>query len=786
MRATQGENGPADNGWTKSDYAHVDGVHVMKARIEWIWAACITSCVACASAGEGASGKPAPVPPGTVQGGVGGLDPKVQAFALQLKSDLGDAQKTTAAQLQERYSLPLTDGIDYGASTAENLELLQASSMKLEPKELDVLNKQGFVISGRQSFPTFAYGYAAIYASDLPVYISADSIADALHRSYDQILSTLETRLLREELDTLLADLQATLRDQPSSQTRADLDTYLAVAQGLLSGTPIVVAGGSQKTVDQIVQMAVAATGTAGFELFGVKRSEDMSQYKPRGHYEDDPSLQTYFRAMMWLGRVDFRLVETQDDGTQVLHRPQVDAMLMLQSLFTDTNMRRFERIDDVVRAFVGESDNMTMSQVPALLQVLGAKDAVGVAKIDDATLMAAILENGFGKQQIMSALMTGGLDAAVPLNMSFLLFGQRYVVDSHVLSNVVWDRVRTMRMMPDPLDVAFAALGNDQAASLLKDQLEQYDYAGDLAAMRTLVDAHDQGFWHKNLYNDWLSALRALSPLNTNISDPAAAHLPSVTATDAWGRRILNTQLASWAQLRHDTLLYAKQSYSGIAGCHFPDAALDPYPEFYAAVARFADHGYVLAMLVDGAAANVVGEQRTSELRALSAQLRDYFGRMLDVAGTLKTLAESELAGGELTADQLAFINDAVVVKQESAGCVSVDVASGWYTRLFFDANKVLTFDPTVADVHTQPTDEGGNDVGRILHVATAGPRLMVVTDDACGKPKAYVGLASSYYERVTEGWRRMADSEWEQELREKGTPADVKWMQGVVPLPK
>lgn len=757
----------------------------MKARIEWIWVACITTCVGCASAGEGTSGKPAPVPPGTVQGDVGGLDPKVQAFAQQLKSDLGDASKTTPTQLQERYALPLSDGIDYDASTAENLDLLQSSSMKLEPKELDVLNKQGFVISGRQSFPTFAYGYAAIYASDLPVYISADSIADALHRSYDQILLTLESQLLRGELDTLLTDLQDKLRDQPESQTRADLDTYLAVAQGLLSGTPIVVAGGSQKTADQIVQMAMDASGTAAFELFGIKRTEDMSQYKPRGHYEDDPSLQTYFRTMMWLGRVDFRLVETNDDGTQVLRRSQVDAMLLLQSLFTETNMRRFERIDDVVRAFVGESDNMTLAQVPTLLQALGVNDAAGVAKIDDATLKTTILKNGFGKQQIMSALMQGGLDAPVPLNMSFLLFGQRYVVDSHVLSNVVWDRVRAMRMMPDPLDVAFAALGNDQAASLLKAQLDQYDYAGNLAAMRTLVDAHDQGFWHKNLYNDWLSALRALSPSNTKIKDPAAAHLPSVTATDAWGRRMLNTQLASWAQLRHDTLLYAKQSYTGGAVCHFPDAAVDPYPEFYAAVGRFADHGYVLAKLIDDAAAEVAGE-RISDLQALSAQLRDYFGRMLDVAGMLKTLAESELAGAELTADQLAFINDAVVVKTESAGCVSIDVASGWYSRLFFDANKVLTFDPTIADVHTQPTDEGGNDVGRILHVATAGPRLMVVTDDACGKPKAYIGLASSYYERVTEKWLRMADSDWEQELREKGTPADVKWMQDVVPLPK
>jgi hypothetical protein len=749
----------------------------MTTRCEWIWVACAVFCGACGSNGPASSA----LDPGSVPS-VTKLAPDVQAFAAKLKSDLSDAHKITPEQLQARYALPLTSGIDYDAKSAEHLDLVQASSMKLEPQELDVLGKQGFVISGRQKFPSFAYGYAAIYASDLPVYISADSIADALHRSYDQILATLESQLLRSQLESLLASLQDNLVAQPKSRTRADLDTYLSVARGLLTGNATVMAGGDQKVVDDIVSKAMDADGKAEFTLFGVERSDDMSQYKPRGHYEDDPDLQTYFRAMMWLGRVDFRLVETvDDDGKQVLRRPQVEAMLLLQSLFADADLARFHRIDDAVRAFVGESDNMTLSQVPDLLKALGVKDAAGVVQVDDDTLKQTILERGFGKQQIMSALMQGGIENPVPLNASFLLFGQRYVVDSHVLSNVVWDRVHKMRMMPDPLDVAFAALGNDQAASLLKDQIEEYDYAGDLAGMRTLVDANDEEFWHENLYNDWLSALRALSPVransgaDSNVDGGTPAQLPSVAATEAWGRRMLNTQLASWAQLRHDTLLYAKQSYTGGASCQFPDAAVDPYPEFYAAVARFADHGYALAKLAEGTSAQALGDQ-----------MRDYFGQMRDVAKMLGSIANSEQAGAELSAEQLAFINDAVVIKTESAGCTSIETASGWYTRLFFDQAKVLEYDPTIADVHTQPTDAAGNDVGRILHVATAGPRLMVVTDDGCGTPKAYVGLASSYYEQVTEGWRRLSDSEWMQQLATKGAPENVKWLKDLDPLSK
>ena len=75
------------------------------------------------------------------------------------------------------------------------------------------------------------------------------------------------------------------------------------------------------------------------------------------------------------------------------------------------------------------------------------------------------------------------------------------------------------------------------------------------------------------------LSALRALSPVPEEIADPAAAGLPRVAASDAWSRRILGAQLASWAELRHDTLLYAKQSYTGGIGCAYPTPTSSPAP---------------------------------------------------------------------------------------------------------------------------------------------------------------------------------------------------------------
>ena len=39
-------------------------------------------------------------------------------------------------------------------------------------------------------------------------------------------------------------------------------------------------------------------------------RYVDFSQFKPRGHYAGDSTLEAYFRAMIWLGRTDLRFLQ--------------------------------------------------------------------------------------------------------------------------------------------------------------------------------------------------------------------------------------------------------------------------------------------------------------------------------------------------------------------------------------------------------------------------------------------------------------------------------------------
>jgi hypothetical protein len=112
---------------------------------------------------------------------------------------------------------------------------------------------------------------------------------------------------------------------------------------------------------------------------------------------------------------------------------------------------------------------------------------------------------------------------------------------------------------------------------------------------------------------------------------------------------------------------------------------------------------------------------------------------------------------------------------------CTFITLPSGWYARLFYDQLTALEADPTIADVHTQPADEAGNTVGRVLHVATGNPRLMVVSVDSCDGPRAYAGVVSAYFEQITGNFVRKTDQVWASELT-ASTPADVPWMQDLV----
>src|SRR5262249_11685978 len=133
---------------------------------------------------------------------------------------------------------------------------------------------------------------------------------------------------------------------------------------------------------------------------------------------------------------------------------------------------------------------------------------------------------------------------------------------------------------------------GNDQVVPELTARLtgargrrfrDGLNYQHNLAAARNVIDGLEPAVWEESLYSCWLACLRELSAPTTD------ARYPEAMRTRAWAMKALNTQLASWAQLRHDSILYARQSYTSTLICSYPAGYVEPVPGFWARMERMA-----------------------------------------------------------------------------------------------------------------------------------------------------------------------------------------------------
>ncbi|WP_394835812.1 DUF3160 domain-containing protein [Pendulispora rubella] len=639
--------------------------------------------------------------------------------------------------------------------------LAQAASRSLQGREVDVIAERGFVITEDRA-PSFHYGYTALFKAHQPVYVTADALLEAWHASYDVILKGLEQHAMIPALQTMLGELRNNLQRAPAGddEAREDIDTYLAVAESLASGNPASsVTKGDARPAAAIVERALRAAGPGKLGLFGRDVDFDDSMLKPRGHYTESVELERYFRAMSWLGRVEIRLARKQKDRWMA-DRRAVRAATLLRALFTPRAMQAWKDIDGLMGSFVGPSDSMSLPGFDQAAKTLG-----DVARASDDALGAAFSKEA--GQKIGTQLAYRGDES-----IAFVTLGQRYVFDSHVFSAVTYGQLRQYRMMPSPLDVAATVFHHAGARALLEPQIATYgrEYADALDDLSQKATAAGPALWKGSLYHLWLDALRELSP-----QAERDRGLPAPLSSESWGRRLLNTQLASWAELRHDNLLYAKQSVTAMIACDYPDGYVDPYPGFFGALEALAAKGR-----------DAVGALSIEP--SVKVQYSRYFEQFRAVAGQLREMAEKERRNEPLNEQDIDYLNHMVSLTGRTTrggyGTETIVTPQGWYADLYFDRDDVLWNKPVVADVHTQPTDETGRPVGRVLHVGTASPRMLVVTiqHDGGKNTRSYRGFVSTYLERTTENYQRLTDADWRGAL-EMAPPPPPAWIRPILP---
>ncbi len=226
----------------------------------------------------------------------------------------------------------------------------------------------------------------------------------------------------------------------------------------------------------------------------------------------------------------------------------------------------------------------------------------------------------------------------------------------------------------------------------------------------------------------------------------------PDFMKSRVWARKSLNTALGSWTELRHDTILYAKQSVTAEGdGGEEPESPgyVEPYPAFYAKVAELATtlrEGLVDYELIDPNSANKLET-------------------MIYLADTLGSIAQKELAGEPLTAEEITVIQE--------YGKYLEDLEQFSTSEPGQTLSPTAEKSPLAADVHSNY-----NSIPPVaLEEATGYPLTLYVAFRAGRQTAGLAGASYAYYEFTVPVAERLTDEAWTALLDSGQAPPRPAW---------
>jgi hypothetical protein len=263
---------------------------------------------------------------------------------------------------------------------------------------------------------------------------------------------------------------------------------------------------------------------------------------------------------------------------------------------------------------------------------------------------------------------------------------------------------------------------------------------------------------WTETLYNSWLYCFHPL------LEVPGEGY-PAFMQSPAWVDKQLHTVLGSWAELKHDTILYAKQAYAELGAGPMPPEPvppkgyIEPVPHFYARLAA------LTAMTRQG-----LGD------RGLLVEQDGYsLQRLEELARAFQTMAEKELRGEPLTEEEYAIIRF-YGGDLEHLTMAAADTPEGEPGgRSYMEEEPQAA---VIADVATDPyptpivLEEA---VGRVNEIHVVVP---VVEEDGTTYLQVAKGGVFSYYEFPWPADDRLTDEKWRQMLDEGQAPPPPEWI--------
>lgn len=621
----------------------------------------------------------------------------------------------------------------------------------------NAIGKNGFAIVPGEEDQLF-HIYERNDYRQFPSFVTTDLYLQAFHMFFDCLLKETEeqkfspmvTLFVKQNYEQMM-QLASTTTDAKIKAAAEHNAAYYAIAYELNTGKSLPVPASFSELVKEEINHVNAAETTRS-RFLGYTEARNMPMfiyniYRPRGHYTRNETLKRYFCAMMWLQNAPFGT--DKDDQLE-------QALLLAQTIGGNANLtKQYKDITEPITYLMGMPDDVSILQVYAEIQKSGSTVS---ELINDKKKFEAIrkaLEELSKKQSIIKPKF----QASSPFKIC--LMPQRYMPDSEVLQEMVdYESTPTLRDVPKGLDI-LASIGISSAERILIQELKEQEkwnkYTSNLEQMKKRMGEID---WNQTVANKWIAALKDVNSKN--------AQYPKFMLSPQWDKKNLNTALASWAELKHDAILYAKQPMGAECGGGGPP---EPYVKGYVEpnIAYWTKAIELIDATMDVLKRfDLVTEKGTTAATDLREQ-----------AEFLLNCSKKELAGKNLTEQEYrqietigsTFENITLnLIKEPDQFLMGWDNVNG--------ADKKIS---VVADVYT--ANSYNNPDKSVLYEAVGPAHEIYVVVELDGYLYLTRGAVFSYREFQEDiAAPRKTDEEWQQELQTQPDKGIPNWMKEII----
>ncbi len=672
-----------------------------------------------------------------------------------------DQEEAFINRLQEREKELMKANFEAGEGLRVNMQNLVNPTQLQEFDSMlcQHLAKDGFAIVPAQHEQLF-HIYEQNDYSQFPNFVTTDLYLQLYHLYVDCLLREIEEGQLLQLMTDFSFDMYHAMNrwenwsggDEVMRQTAFHNAVFFDVAYQLFTGKYIGTEEQNAAAKEEVESVMSSADDCSNFMQDYKEIKFAYSLFRPRGHYTRSEALKRYFRGMMWLQSVPF--------GTKHLDEVREAVMIAYATKYEESAMKKYDKLDRLITLMMGKHDNLSLRQV--------------ISEVNKTDMQLTDLINSDKEiTRIKEALDKIG-DTQTRIRPAFektshnkiCIMPQRYQPDAEVLQTMVDnDNKPTLRPTPKGLDF-FAAMGVASAEQILK--AEKNEWKGFDNALEKMKKRMSEIDWQETTCTQWMQTLKVLT------DKEGKDKMPYFMVTPEWDKKDLNAVLASWAELKHDAILYAKQPMGAECGGgeDVPEPVVKGYVEPNSGFWKKAIE------LLDNT------EKVLKQEDMLSDRIKDITERMRDEANFLLAVSDKELAGKEITDEEY----DQIKVIGATFENISLDLVRGkdQYLMGWSDVQGADKKVALVADVYTANSDNNPEKSILFEAVGDADEIYVIVEIDGC----LYLtrGAVLSYREFIQPiDEQRLTDEEWQQQLEKNARKGVPEWMNPLfVPLNK